>query len=183
MKTLLIIALLLLTGGADALVRPAVKPRDGRGSTPRLDGRGRPPLHFVARRDQESDAVKAANEAKAKRTATKPKVITNADVKKSKSKLTVTAVPATPDAPKPKAPTEDAVYRARKEASARVAAAEKRVAELSKSLDIVEQSFYAENDPNYRDDVIKKRFEQTKRQLDGARKELADARDALAGVK
>ena len=59
---------------------------------------------------------------------------------------------------------------------------EKKVADLDKSLNLIEQSFYAENDPNYRDDVIQKRFEQTKRQLGDARKELADARDALAAL-
>jgi hypothetical protein len=136
---------------------------------------------------QESDLVKAANEAKAKRAATKPKVITNADVKKSKSKLSSTA-PATPaaDAAKSEPPaaklTSDQFYRARKDAGDRVTAKEKRVAELDKSLDLIEQSFYAENDPNYRDDVIQKRFEQTRRQLSDARKELADARDALAAL-
>jgi hypothetical protein len=46
----------------------------------------------------------------------------------------------------------------------------------------VEQSFYDENDANYRDTVIQKRFDQTKRQLDDARTELAEARDVLSGV-
>ena len=142
---------------------------------------------------QESDLVKAANAAKAKRPAatksTKPKVITNADVKKAKSKLgtTTTATPAEAPAPvaaKPAAPvmTPDQLFRARRDAEDRVEKNEKRVAELQKSLDLIEQAFYAENDPTYRDDVIQKRFEQTKRQLGDARKELADARDALTAL-
>jgi hypothetical protein len=134
---------------------------------------------------QDSDLVKAANDAKAKRGATKPKVITNADVKKSKGKIvttTLTPLPADEAKPGPKL-TSDQFYRARREATDRVTASEKKVGELDKSLDLIEQSFYAENNPNYRDDVIQKRFEQTKRQLADARKELADARDTLAGLE
>ena len=133
---------------------------------------------------QESDLVKAANDAKAKRGAAKTKVITNADVKKSKGNVATTTLaplPADEAKPAPKL-TSDQFYRARREADDRVKASEKKAAELEKSLDLIEQSFYAENDPNYRDDVIQKRFEQTKRQLADARKELADARDALAAL-
>jgi len=140
---------------------------------------------------QESDLVKAANAAKAKRPATttkKPKVITNADVKKAKSQLGTTTSSTTGEqAPPPAAAkstvpamSPDQLFRARRDAEDRVAKNEKKVAELEKSLDLIEQAFYSENDPTYRDDVIQKRFEQTKRQLTDARKELADARDALA---
>jgi len=139
---------------------------------------------------QESDLVKAANETKAKRTGTKTKVITNADVKKSKAKLVTAPSSSGGQAPTPvrtgEAPvlhrTPDELYAARRAASDRVDKIEKKVADLDKSLGLIEQSFYAENDPNYRDDVIQKRFEQTKRQLADARKELADARDALAAL-
>jgi len=134
---------------------------------------------------QESDLVKAANAAKASRSGAKPaKVITNADVKKAKSKLkesgaTASAGPATPA--KAAAPLNgDQRYKDRHAAIDRVTASEKKVADLERSLDEIEQSFYAANDPNYRDDVIQKRFTQTKRQLEDARQELADARDALA---
>ena len=138
---------------------------------------------------QDSDLVKAANAAKASRSGTsKPKVITNADVKKAKAKLQTASSGGQAPAPVPagEAPvvhmTSDQRYKARHEASDRVTASEKKVADLEKSLDDLEQSFYAENDPSYRDDVIKKRFEQTKRQLSDARKELADARDTLAAL-
>jgi hypothetical protein len=146
---------------------------------------------------QESDLVKAANAAKASRSGTKPaKVITNADVKKAKAKLktTTNGAPAsagvvspakagTASPAKAGAPvTSDQLYKARHAATDHVVASEKRVAELEKSLDDIEQSFYSENDPNYRDDVIQKRFAQTKRQLEDARKELADARDAAAAL-
>ena len=51
------------------------------------------------------------------------------------------------------------------------------MSELEKELRRIEDSYYAENDPNYRDKTIQDRFNQTKQQLDDARKELADARD------
>ena len=139
---------------------------------------------------QESDLVKAANDAKAKRSGKATKVITNADVKKSKSKLGTTNVAPTTTttsggegaAAPLKTMSIDQLYRARRDAGDHIATLEKKVADLDKSLNLIEQSFYAENDPNYRDDVIQKRFEQTKRQLADARKELADARDALAAL-
>jgi hypothetical protein len=165
MKSLLLIA--VLSCGAAALGGESIQAAEGGGAT------------------QESDLVKAANDAKAKRSAaTKTKVITNADVKKSKGKVATTTLaplPADEAKPGPKL-TSDQLYRARREAADRVTASEKKVADLDKSLDLIEQSFYAENDPNYRDDVIQKRFEQTKRQLADARKELADAQDALAAL-
>ena len=165
MKSLILIG--LLSCGAAALGGDSIYAAEGGGAT------------------QESDLVKAANDAKAKRGAAKTKVITNTDVKKSKGKVgttTLAPLPADETKPAPKL-TSDQFYRARREAADRVTLSEKKVAELDKSLDLIEQSFYAENDPNYRDDVIQKRFEQTKRQLADARKELADARDALAALE
>ena len=46
----------------------------------------------------------------------------------------------------------------------------------------IEDTYYAENDPNYRDKTITDRFNQTKKQLDDARKELADARDVQKAI-
>ena len=51
------------------------------------------------------------------------------------------------------------------------------VDDLEKELRRIEETYYAENDPNYRDSTIEPRFNQTKKQLDDARKELTDARD------
>lgn len=112
------------------------------------------------------------------------KVITNADVKKARAKLLVVSQkPAplvTPAETKGPIEKQDDELRARDAADARVAVAEKKVAGLEADLHRVEQSFYDENNPTYRDDVIQKRFDQAKRQLDEARKELADARDERA---
>jgi hypothetical protein len=142
----------------------------------------------------ESALVKAAHAAKAKKLASTKKPITNADLKKAKSKLatftpaqatatdTTATVSVATDTKGPMA-KEDDRYRARKDAEERVNAASAKVSDLEKEIDRVEQSYYNTNDPNERDNVIAKRFAQTKRQLEDARKELADARDALAALK
>jgi exonuclease VII small subunit len=146
----------------------------------------KPGVAAVPRHDTAS-LVEAARAAKAKRkTNPKRKVITNADVKRSTAKLQETEL-----APLPVELTKSgggmvAEHEARKKAiraaEARVAEAEKLVAGLDKEVARLEMSFYEENDPNYRDDVIQKRFEQARRQLDTARQELADARDALTAL-
>ena len=137
---------------------------------------GAPPRQSVV------EASKANN---AKRKASTTKVITNADVKKSKGKLIAqpaaaasTAVPT--DEKKPVSLAEhDARYKVRVAAAEKVTISEKKVATLEKDLEAIEQRYYEENDPTYRDTVIQKRFAQAKRQLEDARRELADARDVL----
>jgi hypothetical protein len=134
-----------------------------------------PPVKAV-----DSPLVRAAK-ANGTRKKSARKVITNADVKKSKAKLIVVGGhKATPDTALPKGAVQqqDDRIRARDAADAKVAAAEKHVAELEKEMHQVEQSFYDENDVTYRDDVIRKRFDQARRQVEDARKALADARDA-----
>lgn len=133
------------------------------------------------------DLVKAAKAAKENQKKHPPaKVITNKDVKQSKGKLTVLDKPVTPV---PKTDTtspiekQDAQIRARKSAEVRVDTAKKKADSLQKELDNIEQQYYAENDPNYRDQVIQKRFAQTRRQLDAANLELANARDALQKIE
>jgi len=143
----------------------------------------------------ESDLVKASHAAKAKKLTSTKKPITNADLKKAKTKLiTLTPASDTATATDTTASTatmtdtkgplakEDDRYRARKDAEAQVNAASAKVSGLEKDLDRVEQDYYNTNDPNERDTVIAKRFAQIKKQLEDARKELADARDALDGV-
>jgi hypothetical protein len=139
----------------------------------------------------ESDLVKAAHASKAKKQASTKKPITNADLKKAKSKLIAheappvatetTASAAVTDTRGPIA-KDDERYRDRKAGEERVKILSEKVTELEKDLDRIEQSYYNENDPNERDTVIFKRFAQTKKQLEDARKELADARDGLDTV-
>src|SRR4051812_35441192 len=113
-------------------------------------------LLLVASVAQESDVVKAANDAKANRTKTTKKVITNADVKKSKTPLgTTNPAPVAPVAPKK---SEDEIFHTRVDVEAKLKAAEKKVSDLEKQLVLDEQAYYDEGDSNYRDTVIKSRF-------------------------
>ena len=134
------------------------------------------------------EMVKAAKDAKAKRKSTSTKVLTNADVKKSKAKLIETAAPKTDDAApsQPQLSSLEQQDLRRKERIAlaeAVATGEKKVASLERSAEELELRYYQENDPTYRDEVIRVRFDQAKRQLDEARLELANARDALKKIE
>ncbi|MBK5258658.1 MAG: hypothetical protein JJE51_03635 [Thermoanaerobaculia bacterium] len=128
--------------------------------------------------------VDASRGAKAKRKKSSTKVITNADVKKSKGKLIVIS-PSKLDEPlaeEKKTPTlaeQEGQRRLRFTASERVATAEKNASELEAEINRLEQRFYEENDPEYRDNVIQKKFTEAKRQLDDAQRELGNARAEL----
>jgi predicted translin family RNA/ssDNA-binding protein len=134
----------------------------------------------------DSPLVKAAKANGGPKKSTK-KVITNADVKKSSGKVTTLPVSTTtaPAAavPKMSIADQDKLLHDRAAAQKRTDAAQAKVNDLDKELDRLEQAYYAENDPNYRDKTIAERFEQTKKQLDSARKELAEAREALEKLK
>jgi dynactin complex subunit len=134
----------------------------------------------------DSPLVKAAKANGGPKKSTK-KVITNADVKKSSGKVTTTPAAAKSTAPATAPPMsvadQDKLLHDRAAAQKRADAAQAKVNDLDKELDRIEQAYYAENDPNYRDKTIAERFEQTKKQLESARKELAEARDALEKLK
>jgi DNA repair exonuclease SbcCD ATPase subunit len=136
---------------------------------------------------EDSPLVKAAKANGGPKKKTTKKVITNADVKKSSGKLTTlppSTKPATATAaPKGSIAEQDKLHHDRAAAQKRTDAAKAKVNDLDKELDRLEQAYYAENDPNYRDKTIAERFEQTKKQLETARKELAEARDALEKLK
>jgi hypothetical protein len=127
--------------------------------------------------------VKAAHDAKSKRKKSTTKVITNKDVKKAKGSLVVLPAKEEKPAAKVEKPMtiadQDKLLKQRREANEHLDVAQKKFDGLQKELDTIEQSYYAENDPNYRDTVIQKRFDQTKKQLDTAREELANARDTV----
>jgi hypothetical protein len=134
----------------------------------------------------DSPLVKAAKANGGPKKSTK-KVITNADVKKSSGKVTTTPAAAKSTAPAAAPPMtvadQDKLLRDRAAAQKRADAAQAKVSDLDKELDRIEQAYYAENDPNYRDKTIAERFEQTRKQLESARKDLAEARDALEKLK
>ncbi|HXI12462.1 MAG TPA: hypothetical protein VNM92_07430 [Thermoanaerobaculia bacterium] len=129
--------------------------------------------------------VEAAKKGKARKKGSKPAVkITDADVRKSSGALTLPAgvVPAkSTQGPRPVALSEterlDEKRKGAEQARALVAKASLDVAALERELARLEDDYYAENDAAYRDDVLRKRFEQTKRHLDRSRQSLHDARE------
>ncbi len=133
----------------------------------------------------DSPLVKAAKANGGPKKKTTKKVITNADLSKAPGGKATPAKPAAPPAAAPAGSIvdQDKLFHDRAAAKIRSEAAQAKVNDLEKELDRIEQAYYAENDPNYRDKNIAERFEQTKKQLETARKELADARDAQEKLK
>lgn len=123
------------------------------------------------------DLVTAAKDAKAKRKKSTTKVITNADVKKAKSKL-IENKTAELEKVEP-LPTESSLEkqaRERKERAAsdlKIAAVKTTIAAFEKELATIEQRYYEENDLDRRDGELMRKFADVKAKLDVARKELA----------
>jgi len=145
----------------------------------------------LAQQQEDSPMVKAAKASGGPKKKSTTKVITNADVKKTKGKLVVLpqkksdAAEASPKPVDNRGPLQkqDDDRRAMDAATVQVTTAQKKVDDLTKELRRIEETYYAENDPNYRDSTIAGQFKQAKQQLDDARKELADARDAQQKLK
>lgn len=125
----------------------------------------------LAESGDKSSLVEASKDAKAKRKTSTTKVITNADVKKSKGVL-IERKNAGLAAPVEKTPTRTEKYEA--DRKARIAAEERlrllneTIAQLQSEVAKIEQSYYEENDLNRRDTEIVKRFNETKKKLDEA---------------
>lgn len=123
------------------------------------------------------DLVTAAKDAKAKRKKSTTKVITNADVKKAKSKL-IENKTAELEKVEP-LPTESSLEkqaRERKERAAndlKIAAVKTTIAGFEKELASIEQRYYEENDLDRRDGELMRKFADVKAKLDVAKKELA----------
>lgn len=123
------------------------------------------------------DLVTAAKDAKAKRKKSTTKVITNADVKKAKSKL-IENKTAELEKVEP-LPTESSLEkqaRERKERAAndlKIAAVKTTIAGFEKELATLEQRYYEENDLDRRDGELMRKFADVKAKLDVAKKELA----------
>ncbi|HJQ37059.1 MAG TPA: hypothetical protein VKB93_07965 [Thermoanaerobaculia bacterium] len=116
--------------------------------------------------------VEASKAAKAKKKPSSTKVITNADVKKSKGKLIERPATATAAEVKPEATLlekQQAERTARLKAEATRAELDKTIAALEKEVAALEQSYYETNDLEYRDKVITAKFAEAKRKLDEAR--------------
>lgn len=130
---------------------------------------------FTAASGRADDSlVSASRDAKSKRKKSTTKVLTNADVKKSKGTLIDSKAAQTP-VPEP-GPGLVEQYEAAKQTraltDAKIAAFEKEIAALEKELAAIEQSYYEENDLQRRDIDIVKRFNDTKKKLDDTRAQL-----------
>lgn len=121
------------------------------------------------------DLVATAKAAKEKKNKSTTKVITNADVKKSKAKVAETqaTTPVEPAPQKSLAEEYEKGYHERLVREEKMAAANKKIADLERQLAAIEQSYYEENDLDRRDSEIVKRFNETNAKLTEARKELA----------
>ncbi|HEX8619868.1 MAG TPA: hypothetical protein VF911_19970 [Thermoanaerobaculia bacterium] len=119
--------------------------------------------------------VETAKAAKAGRRKSTSKVLTNADVKKSKGKIGQTSAIAPIDAPPEESLVEkqQAMRKARSEHDVRFTAAVANVKQLEREVAALEQQYYEENDLDHRDRVLVKRFDEAKKKLDAAREELA----------
>ena len=128
--------------------------------------------------------VEASKEAKAKKkSGTTTKVITNADVKKSKGKLSQRPGTKAPEVkPEPTLMEKQAAERtARLAGEAKRADLQTTIAALEKEVAALEASYFAANDLDYRDNVIAKQFAEKKTKLDAARKELSALGSQLSG--
>jgi hypothetical protein len=126
--------------------------------------------------------VEASRAAKRKGRKSTTKVITNADVRKSKGKIVETELKPLPAEAVPTAgmvEIHEAVKKASAEERARIEAAVAKVAELEEELAAIEQQYYDENDLDRRDREVATRFLDASRRLEEARKTLASYTAAL----
>jgi hypothetical protein len=130
---------------------------------------------FTAVSGRADDAlVGASKDAKSKRKKSTTKVITNADVKKSKGVLidSKAAEQALPPAPPGEIEQFEAARRDKAARDVKITALQQRIAEGEKELAAIEQSYYEESDFTVRDTAIVRRFNEAKGRLDQARKDL-----------
>jgi len=126
--------------------------------------------------------VDVAKDAKEKRRKSTSKVITNADVKKSKGKVQTTNAPTTPVVREPSMMERHQATRAAEAAAAaHKAKYETLIAQLEKELAAIEQSYYNENDLTKRDTQLVARFNDVKAKLDAAREAAGFSSPSAAG--
>ena len=116
------------------------------------------------------DLTDAARGAKSKRKKSTSKVLTNADVKKSKGKV-VDTPNLSPEIKKEPGLIEqyEAKRAAEKAASEARAERERLIAGLEKELAAIEQLYYDENNQPRRDTEIVRKFNDVRAKLDAAR--------------
>ncbi|HYO77860.1 MAG TPA: hypothetical protein VE010_15480 [Thermoanaerobaculia bacterium] len=128
--------------------------------------------------------LETAKAAKAKRKKSTARVITNADVKKSKGSVVVTnqaQAPLEGPAEESLVDKQESMRSERATYDTRYAAAKATVDALQKELAALEQQYYEENDLDRRDREIVRRFEETKKKLALATTELEGVLSASPG--
>lgn len=122
------------------------------------------------------DVVEASKDARTKRKKSTSRVITNADVKKSKGKISENKAPLTPIDTTPKVSEVEQHETARLERMAldeKLITIDREIAALEVELVAIERTYFEENDPNVRDGAIAKRFRDVQEKLEAKRKERA----------
>jgi hypothetical protein len=115
--------------------------------------------------------VEASKAAKAKRKKSTAKVITDADVKKSKGVLIDSTTLQKPLEPAALTPEETfrADRKAREQALVQIAALDTQRAELEAEAALIEQSYYDENNLSRRDTEVVQRFSDVKARLESVK--------------
>ncbi len=158
----------------------------------KMNGGDAPPANPLA------DVVRATEEAKKKRTGKVTKVITSETVeankeKNSKGKNGGAGRPPTP-ASTPTALGYDGVrdskgrdeiwWRAAMDgAKAQINSQESRIESLQSEIDQLRNAFYAQDDPAYRDGVIKPKWDDRLNQLESAKSDLEKAKAGYASLQ
>ena len=122
-----------------------------------------------------SKLVEAWKESKAKRKGSTTKVITNADVSRAdKNKVAQRRGVEVKVKPQPTLTEKHAAERkVRIELEEKLKVIDETIAQLEKELAAIEQKYYEENDLNYRDTELVRRFNETKSKLDEAQTQRA----------
>ena len=128
----------------------------------------------------DSDMVKAAKKKPGRGVITNDTVKKNATPSSGAKAGAPAAVPAPPKSP---AVLEAEQKIARDDAETHVKLEEAAVAQLERDVAALELSYYAENDPDFRDRVITAKFIAMQEKLAAAKKELTNAREASAKLQ
>jgi hypothetical protein len=131
----------------------------------------------------DSDLVRAAKTGTAIGRKKSRLSITDKDVKKSGGGKPLSArppsAPSTPAASPAATMPQPAQAKSRLQLEQQVDRDRASVADLTAEVSRLENVFYASDDPDYRDRVVVKAFDQAREQLETARQQLAAAREAL----
>jgi hypothetical protein len=123
--------------------------------------------------------VKASEEARSKRKKPTSRVITNADVKKSKGVLIDSKTATASPVPK-SGPSRTELYEAEKKAKAlldeTIARLEAEAAQLEKQVTALELAYYDESDLTRRDTVIAPQFREAKAALTDKQRQIDELR-------